>query len=83
MSEERWYADGGTVRDENGLAVAHVVGQDEDNSDTVLLAAAPAMLADLRELRAILRGEHDNAHDSSAAQVDAALAVIEARLSSM
>ena len=41
-----WFAEGGTVLDQNRLTVAHVVGQDEDNSDTLLIAAAPEM-ADL------------------------------------
>lgn len=50
MSNERWHADGGTVRDENGLAVACVVGQDKDNSDAVLMSAAPQMLAKLQEI---------------------------------
>ena len=42
---ERWHVgrDRGEVCDENGLRVAYVVGQQEDNSDAVLIAAAPQM----------------------------------------
>jgi hypothetical protein len=40
---ERWFAEGCTVLDENRLPVAHVVGQEEDNSEAVLMAAAPEM----------------------------------------
>ncbi len=82
----------GLITDEHGVTLAVVTegngeewrtGEEIQRANTALFAAAPAMLDDLREIRAILRGEHDNAHDSSAEQVDAALAVIEARLSSM
>lgn len=41
MRTERWHNEGGTVYDENRLIVAHVVGQDEDDSDACLIAAAP------------------------------------------
>lgn len=43
-----WFAEGGVVLDQNRLPVAYVVGQDEDNADTIVLAAAPKMLGALR-----------------------------------
>jgi hypothetical protein len=45
---ERWFNEGGTVLDENRLPVAHVVGQEEDDSDAKLIAAAPEILCALR-----------------------------------
>lgn len=47
---QRWHADGGTVRDENGQTVAHFVGQAEDNRDAVIGAAAPELWDRLVEL---------------------------------
>ena len=41
--KERWFNEGGTVLDENRLPVARVVGQEEDDSDAKLIAAAPAL----------------------------------------
>jgi hypothetical protein len=43
MSNERWFNEGGTVYDENRLPVAHVVGQNEDDSDARLIASVPAL----------------------------------------
>jgi len=45
MTDERWFNEGGTVLDENRLPVAYVNGQDEDDSDARLIAAAPELLA--------------------------------------
>jgi hypothetical protein len=46
-----WHADGGTVRDGHGQVVAQVVAQDEDNSDALLMAAAPRMMSALKRIR--------------------------------
>ena len=50
---EVFTAVGDRVVDENGLTVAHVLGQDEDNSDAIMLAAAPQMLRTLRSIHAM------------------------------
>ena len=51
---ERWFNEGGTVLDENRLPVAHVVGQDEDDSDARLIAEAPELLTLLREAASLM-----------------------------
>lgn len=56
MTNEVWHAGTGTnpsdergcVYDETGFPVAYVCGQSEDDSDTRMIAAAPAMLAALK-----------------------------------
>jgi hypothetical protein len=68
VNTERWHAgnpgvnpsqEKGSVYDENGLLVAIVIGQDDDDSDTHLIAAAPAMLAALIKLAEYMEGQED------------------------
>ncbi|MGH3631104.1 MAG: hypothetical protein ACRDRL_27130 [Sciscionella sp.] len=40
---ERWFNERGTIFDENRLPVARVVGQEEDDHDAKLMAAAPEL----------------------------------------
>ena len=46
MTTERWFNEGGTVYDENRLPVAQGVTE----RDAVLIAAAPELLAALRDI---------------------------------
>ena len=45
MSNERWFAHARSVRDENGLTVAHCTAK----TDAILAAAAPRMLKTLQD----------------------------------